>query len=58
MKKTTKKLPTAIPPDLELSEELGQDFGGIPSDVSLTKNIGCASNSTPKPSVKKWKEAE
>lgn len=58
MKKKTKEISIAKEPELELPEEFGQDFGGLPSDVSLTKNIGCASTSTPKPTEKKWKEAE
>lgn len=34
------------------------DFGGIPSDISLTKNIGCAADSKPKEKQQKWKNAE
>lgn len=34
------------------------DFGGLPSDISLTKNIGCAADSKSKEQTKKWKEAE
>ncbi|MGY6522165.1 MAG: hypothetical protein ACXIUD_10570 [Mongoliitalea sp.] len=41
-----------------LEEEITFDFGGLPSDISLTKNIGCASNTKSKAQEKKWKEAE
>lgn len=41
-----------------IEEENTFDFGGLPSDISLTKNIGCASNARPKEQERKWKEAE
>ncbi|GHB40105.1 hypothetical protein [Mongoliitalea lutea] len=41
-----------------IEEENTFDFGGLPSDIPLTKNIGCASNARPKKQEKKWKEAE
>jgi hypothetical protein len=36
--------------------DFSEGFGGIPENVSLTKNIGCASDSKPKPkkNVKKF----
>lgn len=44
--------------NISIEEENTFDFGGLPSDISLTKNIGCASNARPKEQEKKWKEAE
>ncbi|UJP65974.1 hypothetical protein [Mongoliitalea daihaiensis] len=59
MKKTSKKerLSEEIP-ERPLLEDQEQDFGGFPSGISLTKNIGCASDGNPKAKEKKWKEAE
>jgi len=35
--------------ELEVDEfDFSEGFGGIPSDVEFTKNIGCASNSKKK----------
>jgi hypothetical protein len=43
-KKTKKK-----PPEQEAEEwDFSEGFGGIPGDVDLTRNIGCASSSKPK----------
>lgn len=46
MKKVKKKI-KEVPEQVEFDEGM-LDFGGIPKDVALTKNIGCASSSTSK----------
>lgn len=43
--KEKKSNPEALAEEWDFSE----GFGGIPENVSLTKNIGCASNSSSKP---------
>jgi|UPI0002A6D7DA hypothetical protein len=42
MKKARKKQPS---PPLAETWDFSEGFGGIPENVSLTQNIGCASNS-------------
>ncbi|MCL6258933.1 hypothetical protein M3O96_07545 [Aquiflexum sp. TKW24L] len=47
-KKVTKEIKSE---NEELASEwdFSEGFGGIPENVSLTKNIGCASDSKPNP---------
>lgn len=43
-----KKLKKKVIEDEMISEvDFSEGFGGIPENVSLTKNIGCASDSKP-----------
>jgi hypothetical protein len=49
MVKNSKKSKKKVMDDKGISEiDFSEGFGGIPENVSLTKNIGCASNSTSK----------
>jgi len=45
-----KKKKTAKPPKENMSTDwdFSEGFGGIPDDVDMTKNIGCASGPKPK----------
>ena len=57
MPKKEIKPPKKIIEDEMVSEiDFSEGFGGIPENVSLTKNIGCASYSKPK--VKNTREKE
>lgn len=49
MVKNTKKSKKKVFEDKMISEiDFSEGFGGIPENVSLTKNIGCASDSSQK----------
>ena len=55
--KKENKPPKKIIEDEMVSEiDFSEGFGGIPENVSLTKNIGCASNSKGK--VKNYQKKE